>query len=156
MSAAEKEEESSIAFALGVATVVGFLGFVLGRLATTAKIVVEAPVVKDQGRRTCDEVRPTKKAEVLAAMRVVDLQVVLRNRGLPVSGLKAELVSRVQEEGPRPLPSEECFGALRNASRKSKQRMPPQAVESEEAADVWIANVLRPEIQATEAPGGRL
>jgi hypothetical protein len=48
---------------------------------------------------TEDEVTPTEEEEVdLETLTVDDLKDMARDRGLPVSGTKAELISRLEEE----------------------------------------------------------
>jgi len=80
--------------------------------------------------------------ELLEHATVDELRGLLRLRGLRVSGLKADLIERLLHCSVRSVPCEECCGAVLYASRRSARRVPPQALNSQEEADQWIARVL--------------
>ena len=116
-----------------VADTLGVL-FTCGLMATL--LVGAARWCSNKFRRCSGKLAPASLRPLLEMMTCVELRDALRQRGLRVSGLKAELIERLVQS-PVELTEEAC-AALMFVSRRSRSKPVGIALQDDAGAWAWI------------------
>ena len=87
-------------------------------------------------------VADSARSQLLHRLVMAELRQALRHRGLPVGGLKEDLVRRLMNDKEVNLPPERCCSAIFYVADRTKARLAAEVVESQPKADAWMTQAL--------------
>ena len=101
---------------------------------------------QSSGASSSHEGSEVPEADVLERLTVVQLRDILRHFGLPVGGIKVDLIQRLTSRNIIPdegAPTEKQFKFMRDLEKQLGERIPASALISRKDASAWINKMIK-------------